>query len=64
MEEIFNCCNFLMERIEKEMNKIDDDFYVLSENDGKYDALLFGKFKQIILKENDSILEEEYLTHS
>ena len=61
MEEIFNCCNFLMERIEKEMNKIDDDFYVLSENDGKYDALLFGKFKQIILKENDSILEEEYL---
>ena len=61
MEEIFNCCNFLMERIEKEMNKIDDDFYALSENDGKYDALLFGKFKQIILKENDSILEEEYL---
>jgi hypothetical protein len=61
MEEIFNCCNFLMERIEKEMNKIDDDFYALSENDGKYDALLFGKFKKIILKENDPILEEEYL---
>ena len=61
MEEIFNCCNFLMERIEKEMNKIDDDFYTLSENDGKYDALLFGKFKKIILKENDPILEEEYL---
>jgi hypothetical protein len=50
-----------MERIEKEMNKIDDDFYALSENDGKYDALLFGKFKKIILKENDPILEEEYL---
>jgi hypothetical protein len=61
MEEIFNCCNFLMERIEKEMNKIDDDFYALFENDGKYDALLFGKFKKIILKENDPILEEEYL---
>lgn len=61
MEEIFNCCNFLMERIEKEMNKIDEDFYGLSENDGKYDAFLFGKFKKIILKENDSILEEEYL---
>ena len=61
MEEIFNCCNFLMERIEKEMNKIDDDFYGLSENDGKYDAFLFGKFKKIIIKENDPILEEEYL---
>ena len=61
MEEIFNCCNFLMERIEKEMNKIEDDFYTLSDNDGKYDALLFNNFKQIILKENDPTLEEEYL---
>ena len=61
MDEIYNCCNFLMERIEKEMNQIDDDFYSLVNNDGKYNALLFNEFKSIILKENDQILEEEYL---
>lgn len=61
MEEIYNCCNFLMERIEKEMNKIEDDFYNLSENNEKYNALLFNEFKLIILKENDPFLEQEYL---
>ena len=59
MEEIYNCCNFLMERIEKEMNKIEDDFYNLSENNEKYNALLFNEFKLIILKENDPFLEQE-----
>ena len=61
MDEIYNCCNFLMERIEKEMNKIEDDFYSISENNEKYNELLFNEFKSIIHKENDEILEEEYL---
>ena len=61
MDEIYNCCNFLMERIEKEMNKIEDDFYSISENNEKYNDFLFNEFKSIIHKENDQILEEEYL---
>ena len=61
MDEIYNCCNFLMERIEKEMNKIEDDFYSISDNNDKYNDLLFNEFKSIIHKENDQVLEEEYL---
>ena len=61
MDEMYNCCNFLMERIEKEMNKIEEDFYIISENNEKYNDLIFNKFKSIIHKENDQLLEEEYL---
>ena len=61
MDEMYNCCNFLMERIEKEMNKIEEDFYIISENNEKYNDLLFNEFKSIIHKENDQLLEEEYL---
>lgn len=61
MEEIYNCCNFLMERLEKEMNQIDDDFYSISIHKEKYNGLLLNEFKLIILKENDQIVEEEYL---
>jgi len=61
MDEMYNCCSFLMERIEKEMNKIEEDFYIISENNEKYNDLIFNKFKSIIHKENDQLLEEEYL---
>ena len=61
IEEIFTCCNFLLERIEKEMNILEDDFYICSSNNDKYKDLLFNQFKKLILKENDIISEEEYL---
>ena len=61
MDEIYNCCNFIMERIEKEMNQIENDFFSLSDNNDKYNALLFNKFKSIILQEKDSFIKDEYL---
>ena len=61
MDEIYNCCNFIMERIEKEMNQIENDFFSLSDNNGKYNALLFNKFKSIILMEEDPNYQDEYL---
>jgi hypothetical protein len=61
MEEIYNCCTFLMERIEKEMNQLDNNFFETRNNDEKYKNYLFNEFKQIILNENDEIIEEEYL---
>lgn len=61
MDEIYNCCNFFMERLEKEMNQIDDDFYSISLHKERYNGLLLNEFKLIILKKNDEIMEEEYL---
>jgi hypothetical protein len=50
-----------MERIEKEMNQLDNNFFETRNNDEKYKNYLFNEFKQIILNENDEIIEEEYL---
>lgn len=61
MDEIYNCCFLLMERIEKEMNQLDNDFYEKNTNNEKYKNYLFNEFKLIILNENDQILEQEYL---
>ena len=62
MEEIYKCCKFIVERIEKEIDSIDSDFYseeMISQD--KDNGLLFFQLKKIILKENDPLLKEEYL---
>ena len=62
MDEIYKCCNFIYERIEKELDLIYPDFYSsIIINTEKYNDLLFFQFKKIILKEKDHILQEEYL---
>ena len=63
MTEIYQCCNFIIERLEKEIDIIEDDFYSEGkENSDKYKDLLFFKFKKLLLiGEGDPILQEEYL---
>lgn len=63
MTEIYQCCNFIIERLEKEIDIIEDDFYSEgNENSDKYKDLLFFKFKKLLLiGEGDPILQEEYL---
>lgn len=61
MEEIFKCCKFIVERIEKEIDIIEPDFYSEDMIEQEiYNDLLFFQFKKILLKETDSI-KEEYL---
>ena len=61
MEEIFKCCKFIDERIEKEIDIIEPDFYSEDMIEQEiYNDLLFFQFKKILLKETDSI-KEEYL---
>ena len=62
MNEIYKCCNFILERLEKEIDIIDNDFYsVKTEDSDKYKDLLFFKFKNLLLIEGDPLLQEEYL---
>ena len=62
MEEIYQCCKFLVDCIEKEIDLIDSDFFSESVlNQEVYQGLLFFQFMKIILKEADPILREEYL---
>ena len=62
MEEIYQCCKFLVDCIEKEIDLIDSDFFSESVlNQEIYQGLLFFQFMKIILKEADPILREEYL---
>ena len=62
MNEIYKCCNFILERLEKEIDIIDNDFYsVKTEDSDKYKDLLFFKFKNLLLLEGDPLLQEEYL---
>lgn len=65
MEEIYLCCNFLLERIEKEMNILKEDFYTPKENEStnneEYSNLLFSQFKRLLLNEHDPISIEENL---
>ena len=62
MDEIYKCCKFVAERIEKEIDKIESDFYSEAMfNQEDYNNLLFFEFKKILLKEVDPILKDEYL---
>ena len=62
MNEIYKCCNFILERLEKEIDIIDNDFYsIKTEDSDKYKDLLFFKFKNLLLLEGDPLLQEEYL---
>ena len=62
MNEIYNCCHFIYERLEKEIDIIDVDFYSPKmENIERYKDLLFFKFKELLLLEGDTILKDEYL---
>ena len=62
MTEIYKCCNFILERLEKEIDIIDNDFYSIKKEDSdKYKDLLFFKFKKLLLIEGDPLLQEEYL---
>ena len=62
MNEIYKCCNFILERLEKEIDIIDNDFYsIKTEDSDKYKDLLFFKFKNLLLIEGDPLLQEEYL---
>ena len=57
MEEIYQCCKFLVDCIEKEIDLIDSDFFSESVlNQEVYQGLLFFQFMKIILKEADPIL--------
>ena len=50
-DEIFKCCNFIFVRIQKEIDKIDSDFYSeLMLNNIKYQPLIFFEFKKNITK--------------
>ena len=62
MEEIYKCCNFIYERLDKEIDLINISEYLspIITTD-KYNEFLFFQFKKIILKEKDPILQEEYL---
>ena len=61
-DEIFKCCNFIFVRIQKEIDKIDSDFYSeLMLNSVKYQPLIFFEFKKILLREGDPIIKDEYL---
>ena len=61
MNEIFKCCCFIKERIEKEIILIDETFYTAPLNDPiKYKDLLFFQFRKILSRELDPILQEEY----
>ena len=52
MNEIYNCCHFIYERLEKEIDIIDVDFYSPKmENIERYKDLLFFKFKELLLLE-------------
>ena len=47
--EIFKCSSFIFDRIEKEIDLIDSDFYSeLMLNQEKYEDLLFFQFKTIL----------------
>ena len=62
MNEIYKCCNFILERLEKEIDIIDNDFYsIKTEDSDKYKDLLFFKFKNLLFLEGDPLLQEEYL---
>ena len=62
MTEIYKCCNFFLERLEKEIDIIDNEFYSMEkENSDKYKDLLLFKLKILLLKEGDPLLKEEYL---
>ena len=62
MEEIYQCCKFIMERISKEIDKINSNFFSESVlNQGNNQELLLFQFMKILLKEADPILKEEYL---
>ena len=61
MNEIYNCCHFIYERLEKEIDIIDVDFYSPKmENIERYKDLLFFKFKELLLLKRDTKLKGEY----
>ena len=60
--EIFKCSSFIFDRIEKEIDLIDSDFYSeLMLNQEKYEDLLFFQFKTILLREGDPVIRDEYI---